>query len=195
MDRAARCDHRVTAEERALVVLYLPPKGLGAPKHSIENFAEYAAGHWGFEPGGSVEEVVHRAGGKIVVGSSGKGDGESGSIIARAINDFTIYISRNTSRQRDRFTIAQELGHLSMHLNAILQQNPAAVMRATRWVDESDPDQRRAEWEANWFAAAFLMPRSAFSDIYAKSGMPGVQAFFDVSEPAAKIRASSLNLV
>jgi Zn-dependent peptidase ImmA (M78 family) len=33
---------------------------------------------------------------------------------------------------------------------------------ATRWVDETNENLKRAEWEANWFAAAFLMPSGAF---------------------------------
>ncbi|WP_283178637.1 ImmA/IrrE family metallo-endopeptidase [Gemmobacter sp. 24YEA27] len=173
---------------------FVLPTGLGAPKHSIESFAEYAAEYWGYQPGGSLEEIVAKAGGRIVVGSSGFEDGESGSIVAKALNDFTIYISRNTSRQRDRFTIAHELGHLTLHLGPILEANPGAVMRATRWVDDNDPEQQRAEWEANWFAAAFLMPKEKFTETYRNLGLQGTVDLFDVSESAATTRARTLSL-
>jgi Zn-dependent peptidase ImmA (M78 family) len=102
----------------------------------------------------------------LIIGSSGHGDDESGSIVARATGDFTVYLSRHTSSKRDRFTIAHELGHLLLHFQAIKKMSPNAIMRATRNVDKNDPDQERAEWEANWFAAAFLMPAEEFKAAY-----------------------------
>jgi len=69
-------------------------------------------------------------------------------------------------------------------------------MVATRWVDETDRVQQRAEWEANWFAASFLMPSDDFRVVFRGSSgsISRVASKFTVSEPAAKIRASSLGL-
>jgi Zn-dependent peptidase ImmA (M78 family) len=82
-----------------------------------------------------------------------------------------------------------------LHLAAIKASDESAIMRATRSVDENDESQKRAEWEANWFAAAFLMPREQFSDIFKTGGLSAVQDVFDVSSAAATTRARSLGLI
>ncbi|WP_054006609.1 ImmA/IrrE family metallo-endopeptidase [Cypionkella psychrotolerans] len=174
---------------------FVQPTGAGIPKRGVESFAEQIAKSLNFEPGGSIEELVASTGGTLVFGSSGAGDYDSGSIIARDLDDYTIYISRNTSRQRDRFTIAHELGHLALHLPSIKANDSNAIMRATRSVDETDDAQKRAEWEANWFAAAFLMPQDKFIEIFNAGGQLAVQRIFDVSPAAASTRARSLGLL
>lgn len=69
-----------------------------------------------------------------------------------------------------------------------------SIMHATRWVNEADKDQMRAEWEANWFAAAFLMPKEVFEEKIKSTSLQDAANFFDVSMSAAKIRAKSLGL-
>lgn len=176
-------------------IKYCAPTGTGRRKYIVEHFAEQIADSLDFVPGGSLEELVANTGGQLMFGSSGAGDHESGSIIARELDDYTIYLSQNTSRQRDRFTIAHELGHLALHLPKIKELDADAVMRATRWVDEDDEGQKRAEWEANWFAAAFLMPSKAVAKAYEEGGVPRIQSEFDVSLAAAETRAKSLGLI
>ncbi|MBO9436302.1 ImmA/IrrE family metallo-endopeptidase [Ruegeria sp. R13_0] len=173
---------------------FYAPKALGASKAGVERFAEDLAKKIGFGPGDSIEELVQRIGGRLVVGTSGFGDEESGSIIAREVNDFEIFVSRHTSLKRDRFTIAHELGHLLLHFRAIKDEDEHAVMRATRYVDQSDQDQQRAEWEANWFAAAFLMPSTEFAATVKKSGVHSAAIEYGVSQVAADIRAKNLNV-
>ena len=175
--------------------IYEKPRGIGARKASVEDFAESVATQIEFSPGDSIEELVERVGGKLVVGSSGTRDHQSGSIVAQALDDFTIYVSRHTSLTRDRFTIAHELGHLLLHLGPIKKANSDAVMRATRWVDEDDPTQKRAEWEANWFAASFLMPSELFREIFGQGNTDATAKKFGVSVSAASIRAKSLGLI
>lgn len=177
-----------------MAVDYVSPVGLGAYKSNVERYAESIAQQLNFKAGDSIQELVEQLGGQIVFGSSGEEDVASGSIIASSINNFTIYLSRYTSLARDKFTVAHELGHLLLHLSAIKEKNPDAVMRATRYVDNSDLAQKRAEWEANWFAAAFLMPRTEFEEVWRQGGSPAVQMHFDVSRSAADIRARSLGL-
>lgn len=176
-------------------VTYCEPTARGFRKVDVQNFAEKMAKSVEFSPGGSLEELIAKTGGQLAFGSSGAGDHESGSIIARNLDDYTIYLSQNTSRLRDRFTIAHELGHLTLHLPKIKESDPDAVMRATRWIDESDDGKKRAEWEANWFAAAFLMPREAFTEVFNEGGIPLIQSEFDVSPAAAETRAKSLGLI
>lgn len=170
------------------------PKPLGASKAGVERFAEDLAKKIGFGPGDSIEELVQRVGGKLVVGTSGFGDEDSGSIIARDTDDFDIFVSGHTSLKRDRFTIAHEIGHLLLHFKSIKDEDPGAVMRATRYVDPGDREQQRAEWEANWFAAAFLMPSEEFTEAFRAGGVENAALICDVSLHAAKIRAENLNL-
>ena len=99
-----------------------------------------------------------------------------------------------TVPERDKFTIAHELGHLILHYPLVARENPGVPMCATRWVDESNADLVRAEWEANWFAAAFLMPSDEFIARYQSGGLSPAALRFKVSVPAAKIRAKSLGL-
>lgn len=184
-----------TEREVRMSVTYCEPTARGFRKADVQNFAEKMATSVEFAPGGSLEELVAKTGGQLAFGSSGTGDHESGSIIARSLDDYTIYLAQNTSRLRDRFTIAHELGHLTLHLPKIKESDPEAVMRATRWVDENDEGKKRAEWEANWFAAAFLMPREAFTEVFNDGGIALIQSEFDVSSAAAETRAKSLGLI
>lgn len=178
-----------------MVIGSVKPKGIFASKENVSKFAENIAEQLNFNAGDNIEELIENVGGKIVVGSSGTGDTESGSIVARSVNDFTIYISGHTSLKRDRFTIAHELGHLLLHLGPIKKDDPDAVMRATRWVDKNDQNQQRAEWEANWFAASFLMPRAIFEEFYNEHNEQTTAQKFGVSVKAVQIRAKSLGLI
>lgn len=170
------------------------PKALNLSKAKTQQFGEEVS-RIAYIKHKNIKQFVEFLGGTIKVGSSGNGDLESGSIVARELNDFTIYLSPHTSLKRDRFTIAHELGHLFLHLNSIKEDNAENIMRATRWVDEEDTSQQRAEWEANWFAAAFLMPSEEFSEVVKASGVETAALTFDVSYKAAEVRASSLGLL
>jgi Zn-dependent peptidase ImmA (M78 family) len=64
-------------------------------------------------------------------------------------------------------------------------------MRATRKVDDTNEALRRCEWEANWFASAFLMPEKAFSLAY-KAG--NASETFGVTQSAVEVRAKTLGL-
>lgn len=173
--------------------MYMEPKGLNASKRAVEDFAEAVANHLGFKPGDDVSELVHRLGGKIVYETHALAGSDSGYIEAATVNDFTIYLSTVTARTRDRFTMAHELGHLFLHLDDVKRHGAHCVMRATRHVNFEDPSQQRAEWEANWFAAAFLMPAGPFKETWqSKKAWTPMQ--FDVSPAAAEVRAKSLGL-
>lgn len=172
---------------------FVRPTPVGASKAAVEKFAADVAHKLQFKPGDNIMLLTSRLGGKIVTGSSGPDDEESGSLIALSQSDFTIYLSPLTSLERDRFTIAHELGHLLMHLPLARKENPTAVMRATRYVDENSPSQQRAEWEANWFAAALLMPENLFRD-EALRGIEFLKETFQVSGSAVRARALSLGI-
>ncbi|CDX27319.1 conserved hypothetical protein [Mesorhizobium plurifarium] len=177
---------------------FVSPVPTRASKNAIHAFAEGVAAKLHFGPHEPILSLVSRIGGKVIYKNPEKLDGRlPESIVVRSLGDFTIFVPSITSAVRDRFTIAHELGHYYLHYPLTQGSNPGAPMRATRWVDPNDQVQQRAEWEANWFAAAFLMPTGQFKATFASKGgnLEAVAAFFGVSPKAAQIRASTLNLL
>lgn len=165
------------------------------PKADVHKFAESVAARLKFTHSDAIEPLVVRLGGRIEYKTADLSSNQlPESIIVRATNDFTIFLPSITSVVRDRFTIAHELGHLFLHYLSASAGRKDVVMVATRWVDENDKALQRAEWEANWFAAAFLMPMDAFSKAYKENGGSAelTAAQFGVSPKAAEIRAQSI---
>ncbi|MCJ2067060.1 ImmA/IrrE family metallo-endopeptidase [Methylobacterium sp. J-088] len=166
-------------------------------KAKVHSLAEDAAARLKFKAGDPLEPVVVRLGGRIEYKTAEvTADKLPESIIVRSRNDFTIFLPSVTSVVRDRFTIAHELGHLFLHYPLVAASNPGAVMIATRWVNENNEALKRAEWEANWFAAAFLMPSAEFKQVYESMGRSTefTAMQFGVSPKAAEIRAQSLRI-
>lgn len=173
---------------------YRDPVPTRASKANVYAYAEEAAKKLSYVPGGSIKGVVSRLGGTIEHSDPFE-ERIPESIRVEAKGDFKISISSLTSTERDRFTIAHELGHYLLHYPKLLVEDPKAKMAATRWVNESSGDLVRAEWEANWFAAAFLMPKAEFKSKWNGTNKPEVAEHFGVSEAAAEIRAKSLGLL
>jgi predicted transcriptional regulator len=189
--------HEVRQMETRKVTEQQRPIPTRASKAQVHAFAEHVATQLQFRPGDTLEPVVARLGGKIAFQSPlATGEQLPESIVIESMRAFTIYISSTTSPQRDRFTIAHELGHLFLHYQMVQKSHPGSVMVATRWIDPNDAEQQRAEWEANWFAAAFLMPVEAFRNAWtAHTGeVSFVARTFGVSDQAASVRAKSLAL-
>jgi Zn-dependent peptidase ImmA (M78 family) len=176
------------------MVTITSPKPIRASKAAVWAHAEKVALALAFNPGDAVEPLVARLGGRIHYKNAPPGDAKPESMVVKSANDFTIYLPTMTSPARDRFTVAHELGHLFLHYPRAIKEAPGATMVATRWVDESDPEQQRAEWEANWFAAAFLMPAAAFKEAFQNETPEEVADTFGVSVQAVMIRAKSLGL-
>lgn len=170
------------------------PVPIRASKVNIWAHAEKVAGALSFSPGDLIEPVVARLGGVIDYRNAAIGEARPEAIVVRSPRSFTIYLSTMTSPARDRFTISHELGHLFLHYPRVAREYPGAIMVATRWVDDADPDQQRAEWEANWFAAAFLMPERAFRAALITNSIQDTAELFGVSARAAEVRAKSLGL-
>lgn len=167
-------------------------------KQLVFKFAEDFARALGFGVGDPLEPLIARLGGSISYkGNTRLFGGIPESIKVLSSNNFTIYLPLNTSLERDRFTIAHELGHLFLHYPLVQQAHGAHVkMVATRWVDSANVDLQRAEWEANWFSAAFLMPEMEFRQSYSSNAVsPHFTASrFGVTEKAVEVRAKALGL-
>lgn len=153
----------------------------GWSRDDVQRFASKAATQLGYEPGGDIEAIVRRLGGEVVV-SDWESAKETGSIQVRGERDFTIYLSPFSGARRSRFTIAPELGHYILHSAA--GEKPLFVRR-----DGSG----RLEWEANWFAAGFLMPQEEFvRKVGEGMGDAELAIYFDVSMAAVTIRKQSI---
>lgn len=162
------------------------------PKAAIQDLAEQLAIQLAFHPGGDLGAVLTALGGRLAykdfwdINST-----DSGSIRVDGPADFEIFVSSTTSGARDRFTIAHEIGHYILHyLYPRTQGKTIDKMYATRYGSE------REEWEANWFAASFLMPRDAFIEQMKACGqdLDCVAGHFGVSRKAAEVRVKSLGL-
>lgn len=96
-----------------------------------------------------------------------------------------ISLPTNVSEVRNNFTIAHELGHFFLHYK--FDNSPAVFER-------KGSDQK--EWQANWFAAELLMPKSDFEKASkALRHNPSLLARkFGVSTAAVKVRLMALNI-
>jgi Zn-dependent peptidase ImmA (M78 family) len=171
-----------------------PPTPTKASKASVSKFAEDVANHLKLSPGDLLEPVVQSLGGSIEMLDPFSSETDTPSIEVSRKDSFIIHLPTLTSPRRNRFTIAHELGHLFLHYPLVQKAHPGARMIATRKVDEDDPNQQRAEWEANWFAASLLMPAAKFMASVAAhpDDIASVADEFGVSLPAAELRAKTI---
>lgn len=168
------------------------PAAASLNKAQVADFAERMAELLGFKAGDDIEAVVRNLGGTIGYQSIWDlNDEEPSSLIIDALDKFRIILTSHTSKERDRFTIAHELGHYFLHCLLPLNAEADFVpMRATRYGSDI------AEWQANWFGASFLMPEAEFRRIYNETcgDTYAIAKYFAVSASTASVRAKSLNL-
>ncbi|WP_424681016.1 ImmA/IrrE family metallo-endopeptidase [Frateuria sp. YIM B11624] len=178
-------------QEREDVRAQDAPQALDWSRAQVSSLAEDVARFLDYKPGDALEPIVGKLGGTIEFAESDANEMNYGSIVAEG-SSFTISLPLDSSPMRDRFTLAHELGHLVLHYlyprNTLRREVPR--MRANRFGSD------QAEWEANWFAAAFLMPGEAFRSTYEEldGDIPAIANKFKVSHSAASVRAKSLKL-
>lgn len=161
-------------------------------KQSISALAEKIAAQIGYVAGSELEVIVEGIGGKVTYQDFWELDNSSsGSIRVEKEGKFEIFLGMHTSQDRDRFTICHEIGHYVLHyLYHLSKGKDPGPMQAARY------GAGRTEYEANWFAASFLMPSAQFKEAYqaANSDVYVVAAQFKVSLSAALVRAKALGL-
>ena len=108
-----------------------------------------------------------------------------------------VAINETHHRNRQRFTLAHEIGHLLLHAKDDRVFVDRRFFR-NQWASKGE---LREEIEANAFAASLLMPRS-FVERYVESGsgITDVDVFrlatrFEVSEQAMTLRLVKLNYI
>jgi len=146
-------------------------------KAAVESYAEQVAKFFDFGIGEDLKQLVDAIGGRIHIDELPDED-ESGSIFIHDEFDFDIVLPDYTSPLRDRFTISHELGHYFLHS----KQGEVSLVAYRR-------GSGRCEWEANWFAAALLMPRKRFKREYKRNAdTVHLASVFQVSRDAAEVR-------
>ncbi len=169
---------------------YKQPIPSRVSKPSVWAFAEQQRQSVGLTNGFQLGELVKRNGGEIAY-IDFLDDDQTDAIVVEPNGTFKIHLSSQTGALRDNFTIAHELGHKLLHWPLVTKAHPGHGMRATRRVDENNDDLRRCEWEANWFASAFLMPAEEFKFAY-EAGI--ASDTFGVTPAAVEVRAKTLGL-
>lgn len=173
---------------------YSPAVESRLSKSQVHALAESVARQLHYKAGESIHDLAARLGGTVEVEDTLYSDPEhTGSLLVEAPQKFRIVVPSHTSLERDRFTVAHEIGHYVLHYLWPKQKNPAFPDRVVAYRKGSD----RIEWEANWFAAALLMPSSEFETFFNESGgdISAVARRFGVSTKAAEVRAKDLGLL
>lgn len=171
-------------------ITYFGPKPTRANKARIFSFAEQLREKTGISNGFDLSDLVKRNRGELnYIGFLD--EDQTDAIIVEPDGSFRIRLSSHTGALRDNFTIAHELGHLVLHWPLIRKNNPECGMKATRRVDKNNEPLQRCEWEANWFASAFLMPEDKFRFAYQEGN---ASETFGVTQAAVEVRAKTLGI-
>jgi len=159
-------------------------------RDSVESIAEAISRQVGYDSEVALPDLVAGFGGRLTVKDYTETN-EPGSILVNGESDFDVYLPAHTSPLRDRFTVAHELGHYVLHYLWAKRTKPdLGPIFATRYGSD------RAEWEANWFASAFLMPADEVVSFVreARRSVADLAGRFAVSPSAASIRLKRLGL-
>ena len=109
-----------------------------------------------------------------------------------------VAINQNHHRNRQRFTLAHEIGHVILHAN---DEDRVFVDKRFFRNELSSRGELREEIEANSFAASLLMPKSMIKEnICATEGITDLELFrlaikFEVSEQAMTLRLVRLGYI
>lgn len=148
-----------------------------------------------------VEEIASRLGAKLSY-EPFEGKDEISGALFRDNDRIVIGINSAHAKNRQRFSIAHEIGHLVLHKGAIFIDKTVRFNRDTKSSMAVDPQ----EIEANGFAAALLMPEKMVSTeaqkrMLKKPNMPQdllieeMADAFQVSTQAMEIRLTNLGII
>lgn len=114
---------------------------------------------------------------------------------------FCIHLNQYKHHNRERFTLAHELGHLFLHMGYIIDNekwNSLSVVEES--IFYRDNTYSIDEYEANEFAASFLMPFDEFMNVAEKNldnnryNLEPISKHFDVSIDAVANRGKWLGI-
>lgn len=116
-------------------------------------------------------------------------------------NSFEIRIRTGVSLQRERFSVAHELGHLFLHMGFQTDDSKWNNVPAGESSERARYGISESEYEANEFAAVFLMSEKEYRSVvndFAENNqvdMTRVAKHFGVSLSAARLRGQWLDLI
>jgi len=151
----------------------------------IEALADRLADEWGFRQGKSLDEVCAKAGVDIEYSH------DPNEILLEVPRDGrpVIWLPKRARKRDDRVTIAQGLGHWSLHVERTRAAHPGCGVQALY-----RPTSDAAAAEAMGFGLAFLMPKGAFVDAWYEGRSQAAADRFDVPTQAAYLRAEALEI-
>lgn len=126
-------------------------------------------------------------------------DDEVSGLIRRLNGRYQILVNVVHQYERQRYTIAHELGHYTLHRHLVEQGKELVDTIADFYRhgpdDQTNPNRRRAEIQANKFAASLLMPKDLIKEAREVSKSPvQLASMFAVSETAMRFRLAELDL-
>lgn len=169
---------------------YKSPEPIYASRNAIEKYVEKFIDNFEVKHPLDYDILISRLGGEINIDNSNSY--EDGSIIVNSPGVFSINLSQFTGLLRDRFTIAHEIGHYVLH-----SKYGEIPLKAARY------GQGQVETEANYFAAALLMPKNLFKEKFNDfnenstneySIVQNLASYFLVSESSVSIRMKVLGV-
>jgi Zn-dependent peptidase ImmA (M78 family) len=117
-------------------------------------------------------------------------------------NSFKIMINSVKSKTRQNFTIAHELGHYFLHQDVlksakvIVDDDNYVENKRVLYSTEDIKNRDQIEFEANFFAAALLMPKNLVSDAWNRiADIKECADIFGVSQLAMTIRLTRLGFL
>jgi Zn-dependent peptidase ImmA (M78 family) len=143
-----------------------------------------------------VDEAIARLGGVL----ERVDDFEYEAKIEKYDEGFKITIVDTANEQRERFSVAHEVGHLFLHMGYLIDNEKWASVGTYRDSVYYRYGHSLEENEANEFAAAFLMPKEEFISVaqeYLNDGTYQISAIakhFNVSNDAAANRGRWLGI-
>lgn len=143
-----------------------------------------------------IDQVVQTIGGRV------KEDREKYcnycDFISKEGDSFVIYISPLYKPERRKMIIAQQLGHLFLHMGYQTNKNIWNLQKEGRFQEKNYPEQAR---QASQFAYALLMPEDVYLDIVDRNlqgnivHTKNVAEYFGVSTAAASLRGRELDIL
>lgn len=139
----------------------------------------------------NIDDVVATLGGCVKENSN-----ICSSCIKRQNDGFVIYIPSSYSAERKQFAIAQELGHLFLHMGYKISQKLWEKQKNMVYYESKSPLE---EYQANDFADALLMPKDIYKKVLKqyttgnKVQTAKIAEYFGVSVSTAYSRGKNLS--
>lgn len=164
-------------------------------KTAVSSIAEKLAKILGYTPRVNLENLIQEnLGGQIIYQDFwDMASTNEGSLQIQFPGKFQIFLGSHMNRERNLFLMAHDLGHYFLHyLLPVQAGNAPASMNVPRY-----SSNERIDFEANWFAASFLMPIRIFEDCFREchGDMLKISDHFGVARHTAQMRAQSFGLV